>query len=344
MSRSRSRRVLVATLHDLVPPEGPVPTEEVERAKWKTDYDVVEGLRELGHEVRVVGLGEDLAELREAIDAFRPHVVFNLLEQFAGHPRYVPHVIGWLELIGQAYTGCNPIGMAFSNDKARQRKILRHHRVPVPDFMIVRRGRTARRPARLAYPLIVKSLIEHGSVGIAHASIVDDDEKLVDRVRFIHESLGTDAIAEEYVEGRELYLGMIGNERLDAFPAWELRLTRLREGAPHIATQRIKWDVDYQKRIGLEVGEAQLEPALRSRIERLARRAYRGLEQSGYARFDFRLAADDRLVLIESNPNPDLAYDAEFAHSAEAAGLSYGALLQRIVSLGERWSRRLPGA
>jgi D-alanine-D-alanine ligase len=335
------KRILLMTLPDLVPPDTIEDERAAADAPWKTDYDVTVGLRELEHEVFTLGIEEGLDRLDAEIAETRPHIVFNLMEQFAGHPRFVAYMLGHLELSGIAYTGCNPVGMMFSNNKALQRKILRHHRIPTPDFMIVPRGRAIRRPKRLTFPLIVKSLVEHGSAGIAQASVVSSDEKLAERVAYIHESIGTDAIVEDYIEGRELYLGMLGNERLETFPLWEMRIPELREGAPRIATQRLKWDSEYQERVGLTLGPAEdIDDAVRARVERTCRRAYKALEQSGYARFDLRLTPSGRAVVIESNPNPDLAYDAEFAEAAAAAGHDYPRLLQRILNLGLRWKAR----
>lgn len=336
----RRLRVLLTTLETMVPPETIEGLTDAEIAPFKTDYDVLVTLEELGHEVEVVGLGDSLDPLREAIGRFRPHIVFNLLEEFGGSERNVPYVIGWLRLVRQAYTGCNPVGMMISYDKALQRKILRFHRVNVPDFMIVPRGRAPRRPARLGFPLIVKALTRHGSIGISQASIVHDDAKLAERVRYMHDTAEDDVIVEQYIAGREIYLGLIGNRRVEAFPIWELQFENLPEGAPNIATEKVKWDLRYQKRSGVRTAVADdLPPALAERIVRTCRRAYRRLEQSGYCRMDMRLTDDGRIYVIESNPNPQLSFGEDFAESAEQAGLKYPDLIGRILSLGLRWKR-----
>ncbi len=337
----RRHRILVLVGAWAMPPETEEELPEGEMGPVRTAFDVVAALRRLGHHVRVEGADEDLGAIRRAIEDHRPHVVFNLLEEFGDRGVGAAHLVGWLELVGRRYTGCRPMGMMLSFDKAMQRKILRYHRVPCPEFAIFRRGRTIRRPGRLSFPLIVKALSLHGSIGIAHASVVHDDEALAERVRFMHEHAQDDVIAEEYVDGREIYLGMIGNERLETFPLYELRIENLPEGAPRIATQKVKWDLAYQVRSGTVVGPAEdLEPlpeGVAERIARIGRRAYRALEQTGYARLDLRLRPDGRVVLIESNPNPQLSRDGEFALSAEAAGLDYDRLLARIVSLGMRY-------
>lgn len=332
----KPRRILLLTVHDLVPPESIEGLTDEQIAPFKTDYDVAASLHNLGHDVRVVGLEDDIEVLRRAIKDFRPHLVFNILEEFDHRPELVPNVIAYLELLNQPYTGCGPVGMMFSQDKALQRKILRHHRVRVPDFTIIPIGAAAKRPARLGFPLIVKSLTEHGSYGIAQASIVYDDDKLAERVAFVHESLGTDAIVEQFIDGRELYLGIIGNKRLEHFPIWELKFENLPEGVPAIATAKVKWDYRYQKRAGVATGPADLDDKQAADIIRMCKRAYRALDQTGYARMDMRMEPSGRVYLIESNPNPQLSFGEDFAESAEAAGLDYETLLQRIVNLGLR--------
>lgn len=333
-------RVLIMTLETMLPPEGEVTSGQRKRAPWRTDYDVREALVRLGHDVSMVGLAGDLAVLRQAIRDTRPHVVFNLLEEFNSEIRNVSHVLGYLELIGQAYTGCNPTGMLFATDKALQRKILRHHRIAAPEFAISRIGRACRAPARLAYPMIVKSLTHHGSMGISQASVVNDESELRERVAFVHEQIGTDAIIERYVHGRELYVSILGNERLQVMPIWDLEIDKWPEGAPFIATEKIKWDARYQDKIGVTIGPADIDPALGAQITRACKRAYRALEQSGYARVDLRLDEHDKFWIIESNPNPQLARDEEFAEAALGTGLEYDQLIQRILSLGLRWRKR----
>lgn len=337
---------MLLTLEHLVPPDDIKGMSDKEIAPFKTDYDVMAGIEHLGHEAIALGVQGDIEPIRDALREHRPHVVFNLLEEFAGEVTYVSHVLGYLQLLEQAYTGCNPAGMLFSNSKALQRKILRFHRIPTPDFAIFRMGLKVRRPTRLEFPLIVKSLTEHGSVGISRASVVYDDEKLAERVRFVHEALGTDAIAEKFIEGRELYVGMLGNHRLETFPVWELRFKNLPEGAPLLATERVKWSREYQKRVGVVTGPAEgLGEELEAKIAHLCRRAYRALNQTGYARMDLRMDERGRVWIIESNPNPQLAFGEDFAESAEAAGLSYERLIQRILNLGIRAKRdwRLTG-
>ncbi|TVQ53270.1 MAG: ATP-grasp domain-containing protein [Phycisphaerales bacterium] len=335
----KPRRILSLMHEDCVPPTSLEGVPEKEIARWKTEYDVVAGLEHAGHEVVALGVRDDLKVIRDTIDEFKPHVAFNLLEEFHGIGVYDYYVVSYLELLRKAYTGCNPRGLLLAHDKGLSKKILSYHRLPVPKFAVFPVGRAVRRSSRLEFPLLVKSLIEDASLGISHASIVHTDEKLRERVAFVHEKLGTDAIAEQYIDGRELYVGVLGNHRLQTFPIWEMQFGKLPEGSPRIATAKIKWDEKYQKRIGLTTEPAKdLSPELERKIYRICKRAYRDLGMTGYGRMDLRLTDDDRVYLIEANPNPNLAYGEDFAESAEHAGLSYGELLNRIVSLGLRYS------
>jgi len=331
----RKHRILALMHTDLIPPDDVKKLSEQEFLELKTEYDVLQGLAKLGHEARALGLVDDLAPLRSAITEFKPHIVFNLLEEFHGSVLLDQNVVSYLELVQVPYTGCNPRGLMIARDKALSKKILHYHRIPVPRFQVVPKGRTLKRkPAALDYPLIVKSLYEEASLGIAEASVVYNDEKLVERVAFMHEKIGSDAILEQYIDGRELYVGVIGNHRLRVLPPLELSIGKLRPDAPRIATRRVKWDPAYQQRRDVKLAPAKdLAPEIARTLMQITKRAYRLLGLSGYARMDFRLGPDNRPYFLEANPNPEIAEREEFASSARHAGISYPELLRRIVRL-----------
>jgi len=330
-------RVLVLLHPDLLPPESSKGYTEQEINVWKTEYDVVSTLRAAGHEVRPLGVHDELRPIREAVEAFKPDVVFTLLEQFHGEAIYDQNVVSYLELLRVPYTGCNPRGLMLARGKDLSKTLVHYHRVPVPAFAVFPMRRKVKRPARLALPLIVKSVNEDASYGISQASVVDTDDKLSERVKFIHERIGTAAIAEQYIEGREIYVGVLGNERLLVLPVWELQFKNMAEGDWHIATEKVKHDPDYQERRGIRQGPAKdLAPELTALIQRMAKRIYRTLELDGYARIDFRLAADGTPFFLEANPNPEIAESQEFAAAAKHVGVGYPDLLQRIVALGIR--------
>ncbi len=336
MMRKRKLRVLMLMDQDLVPPDDAdaYSKADLQTAPWKMEYDVSATLDNLGHEVRPLGVYDDLNAIRSAIDEFGPHVTFNLLEGFRDFHGFDQHVVSYLELIEQPYTGCNPRGLTLARDKAITKKILAYHRIPVPQFAVFPIGRKVRRPKRLAFPLLVKSATVEGSVGISQASVVRSDEKLAERVEFIHRRTASDAIAEQYIEGREIYVGLAGNRRVQTFAPWEHRLENLPEGAPNIATYRVKWDPVYQRDVGFSDGPADLPPELARSLERLSKRIYRILMLSGYARLDYRLTPEGRFYLLEANPNPNVARDDYFSDSAKKSGLDYEPLLQKLMTLG----------
>jgi D-alanine-D-alanine ligase len=328
-------RVLVLMDPDLIPPDSTKGYSEQQINEWKTEYDVVTTLRTAGHEVRPLGVYDELKLIRDEIEGWKPHVVFILLEQFHGEVIYDQNVASYLELMRIPYTGCKPRGLMLARGKDLSKTLVHYHRIPVPAFAVFPMRRKVRRPARLALPLIVKSVSEDSSVGISQASVVDTDEKLAERVAFIHERIGTAAIAEQYIEGRELYVGVLGNDRLRVLPVWELQFGNMAEGAWRIATEKVKHDPDYQERRGILHGPAKdLAPELYARIQRTAKRIYRTLELDGYARIDFRLSAEGILYFLEANPNPEIAESQEFATAARHDGLSYPDLLHRILALG----------
>jgi D-alanine-D-alanine ligase len=334
----RKKRVLVLMHEDLVPPDDISGRPDAEVLEYKTEYDVVTGLRDLGHDVQPLGLYDDLTPLRGAIQDFKPHIVFNLLEEFRGEPMLDQHVVSYLELVQVPYTGCNPRGLMIARDKALSKMILLHHRIRVPRFAVVPAGRKlSRKPARLEYPLIVKSQVEDASFGIAEASIVHNDEKLAERIEFMHTKVGSNLILEQYVDGRELYVGVMGNSRLQVLPIWELEMRQLRSDAPRIATRQVKWTATLQKRRGVKLGPARdLQPEVERLLVKTTKRLYRLMQLSGYARVDFRLDAEGRPYFLEANPNPEIGYGEEFAEAAEAAGIDYEPLLDRLLAIGLR--------
>jgi D-alanine-D-alanine ligase len=331
----RKHRVLLLVHQTLVPPKDLAGLSESRIDELRTERDVLHALRRLGHEVRILGVRDHLDELRAQIDAWRPHVVFNLLDELQGIISYDHYVVAYLELLRQRYTGCNPRGMMLSRDKVLTKRVLATHGVATPAFRLFPFGRRFRAPARLDFPLFVKSATEDASLGISQASLVEDLKGLRERVEFIHDEVQSDALVEEYVEGREIYVGVLGNSKLVTLPPWELDFGALPSAQARIATRKVKWDRKYRAKHGIETGKAQdLSAAQRERFGDLAKRTYRALYMSGFARMDFRLRGDGRIFLLEANPNPNLSKGEDLADSAKAAGMSYTTLVGRIVQLG----------
>ena len=333
----KKQRVLVLMHPDLVPPDSREGFSDQEADLWKTEYDVVTTLRGLGHAVRALGVQDELHPIREAIETWKPTIVFNLLEEFHRNVLYDQNVVSYLELLQVPYTGCNPRGLVIARSKALSKKLLAYHRIRIPAFAVFPLRRAVRRPRRLPFPLIVKSLTEHASLGISQASVVDSDEKLAERVAFVHERLHTDAIAEQFIEGGEYYVSVIGNDRLLALPVWELAFENMPAKAALIATAKVKHDVEYQKRRGIFQRVAvDLPEGMAQRIVQTSKRIYRLLELDGYARIDYRLADDGSLYFLDANPNPEIAESEELAMAAKHVGMSYADLLTKVISLGLR--------
>ena len=332
----KPQRVLTLVHKGLEPPEEK-PAQGTATAEWRMEFDVVATLRALGHELRVIGVHDDLTPIRSSIEDFKPSITFNLMEAFNDVVVFDQNVVSYLELLHMPYTGCNPRGLTLSRDKALAKKLMAYHRIQVPDFVVVPLGRKPVLPKRLKFPLIVKSLTYESSTGISQASVVANDDQLNKRVQFIHDTIMTPAIVEQFIDGRELYVGVMGNDRLQVFPVWEMSFAKMPENSWRIATERVKWSVKYQKKHGIDTKEAGLTDEVKAKVQHLAKRVYRALDLTGYARIDMRMTADNQLYVIEANPNPQLAQGEDFAESARRAGVSYARLIERIIGLGLQW-------
>lgn len=331
----RSLRVLLLMHEDLVPPKNPDRLNDADFHRIKTECDILDALEALGHESRCLGVRDELAPIREAVEEWKPDIVFNMLDEFQGEAIFDQHIVSYLELLGVPYTGNNPRGMVLARDKALSKKVATYHGINAPRFFVVAKGQKAKRPRDLGFPLIVKSLIEEASMGISKASVVRDDDALAARVAFIHERIETDAIVEEFISGREVYVAILGNERLTTLPPRELIVDARPPGEELIATETLKHNVNYQKKQGVRVAAAQRLPkGGESTLERISKQMYRMLSLEGYARIDYRLSKDGKFYFLEANPNPELANYEELASAAAQQGISYENLIQRVLNLG----------
>jgi D-alanine-D-alanine ligase len=331
----KKQRALVVVHASLVPPQSLEGYTDKQIEEWRTEYDVITSLTKGGHEVRCIGVLDSLTELRAQVADWKPDIVFNLLEEFGGIVTYDQHVVAFLELLRQPYTGCNPRGLLLSRDKLLCKQLLAFHRIPTPRFAVSRRGARLQLPRKLKFPLFVKSTVEDASLGIAQASVVEDAARLKERIEFVHTQVGSDALVEEFIEGRELYVGILGNERLKRLPVWEMVFGSLPGSLAAIATRKVKWDKRYQAKYDITTRAAQeLPPAVVARLDKLSRRIYRALGLSGYARMDFRVTAAGEVYVLEANANPNLEAAEDFAESASAAGMPYNELLEKLMALG----------
>lgn len=302
---------------------------------WKMEFDVITALRARDHEVRVLAVTSNLGLIREVIADWQPDIAFNMLEDFHGVPVYDHHLAAYLELLRVPYTGCNARGLMLARDKSLAKKLLTYHRVRVPHGVVFAWGHVVRPPKALTYPRLVKSTVVESSTGICQASVVAGPDELTERVVMLQERSGSDVMAEEFVPGRELYVGVLGNQRPTVLPVWELIIANLAEDAPNIATERVKFDLEYQRKMGVRTEAARnLPDGAADRIAKLARRVYKALSLSGYARLDLRMTAASEVFVLEANPNPHLARDEDFAASAAASGVEYEDLVEQIVRFG----------
>lgn len=308
--------------------------EEFKDFDWDAERGVFNALIAGGHKVSLLGLYDDISILLEEVKENKPDVIFNLVEVFNQRSHLDKNVAGLLEMLGIPYTGASAASLLICGDKALSKKILKFHRIKVPYFYTFRKGHKVWLSKRLRLPLIVKPLYEEASRGISQASVVDSGEALVERVRFIHESMKADVIVEEYIEGRELYVSVLGNKRLRVLPLREMKFGEIGEDEPRVATYKAKWDYNYRKRKGIKnVFASRLPNGLTEKIGEVCKRAYKALDMQCYARFDIRVTADSKIYIIEANANPNLDYDDELGQSAEKAGLSYDKLVQKILTL-----------
>lgn len=316
------------------PPQDQDFSREFNSEEWATEANVIEALKGLGHEVRMLGIYDDIKILLKEIEKNRPDVVFNLTEVFLGKAYMDKNIPSLLELTGVPYTGCGPIGLMICNNKVLTKKILTYHRIKVPGFRIFHRHKRIWLPRKLQFPLLVKPVQEEASTGIAQASFVENEKDLEERIKFTHERFNMDAIAEEYIDGRELYVSILGNKRLKTFSLREMKFTQVPDDEPKLATYKAKWDKKYRQKWGIKNEFAgRLPNGITERIMHVCKKAYRALMIEGYGRFDLRITPKGEIFILEANANPMLAQDDEFAESAKKAGVEYNRLIQKILDL-----------
>ncbi len=294
--------------------------------------DVYEALKEAGHYpvyLRLDGTRESMVELAHS----ESDLIFNLVESFAGDDTHDSNVAGFLELLGRPFTGAGSTGLYLAQDKALAKKIFAFHGIHTPYFATVYRGRTEH-SHDIEFPVIVKPGREDGSIGIHFGAVCTSIKELMERIDYIHAEFDSPALIEEYIEGRELYVAVLGNEKPEALPAVELDLSKLPQGTPKIAGTEVKWEEGTEAYRQTKVFLPEdLPEDLATRLRETAVQAYQALQLRDYGRIDFRLAADGTLHVLEVNPNPYLLPSSEFALAAKKSGRSYSELINEIVEL-----------
>jgi D-alanine-D-alanine ligase len=320
----------------------------VEGKERSTEYDVVvnqvaRALRRQGHQVAILGVHADVKRVLAGLQRRRPDLVFNLVEMFAENMFGDIAMEGLLDLLGLQYTGCGPGESYLTQDKALSKKLLAFHGILYPRFAVFARDADFETGGNLRMPLFVKPLRTDASIGIRKNSLVTDMKSLMRRVATIHEELNDSALAEEYIEGREFYVGVLGNYDPIALPPIELDFSGLPEGAPHVLDSKAKWDENSAEYKGTKAVLADLPDELRAKLQKVSVDAYRALRVRDYGRVDLRLTDTGDIYVLEVNASCYLARDSEFAMAAAAAGIPYPALIQRIVDLATDRYRRGAG-
>ncbi|MBN1493651.1 MAG: ATP-grasp domain-containing protein [Candidatus Omnitrophica bacterium] len=311
--------------------------------EWESERHCYDALIALGYEVKTLAIFNDIRPFIECVADFKPDVIFNQVDHFNNLSLHDRNVAGVCELLNVAYTGSSPAALMLCKNKALTKELLTAHRIKVPQFTVFNLGKKVTMKRRLRFPQIIKPLSDEASYGIAKASLVMTSEEAIERVKYIHDQCKQDAIAEEYIEGTELYVSVLGNDRLEVFPIRQCSFPE-EEGAPKFATFKVKWDEEYRKKWGIKYEFARLNDArLEKRVKQLAKRIYRILRLQGYGRLDVRLTAEGHVYVIEANPNPQIAKDEDYALSARKAGYSYEQLIARIVKYAEDIHPRLIG-
>ena len=309
-------------------------TEDLKSPDWKTERHVLSALRTLGYPFAMLGVHDDTQLIREMIERYQPDVIFNMVEQFANSLGNENRITSFLELQGVPVTGCGSTGITLAKDKILSKKIASFHGIRIPQFMVHEPGNIVRMNEGVQFPLIVKPAREEASYGISLKSVVRNEEELVDRVCFVHERFEQEALVEEFIDGREVYVGVIGNERLQCLPPREMTFGKNVPVESRFASYCVKWDEGYRDRWGIK---NRFLPSLSSqaqaKLNQICKDLYRALNLKGYARMDLRLTSNIEPVFIEANPNPMLAKDEDFALAARKAGIDYPKLIGKIISL-----------
>lgn len=300
----------------------------------EVQYQVVHALRRRKNTVTMLGFYDNIQTITEWLEKQKPDIIFNLTEHFNGQAGLDHGVAGLLDLLGYKYTGSETPALLMARNKAITKELLRFHRVKTPAFIVCYKGTKLKCSKKIKFPLIVKPLAQDASIGISQSSIVNDLKSLEERILFVHQSLGCNAIAEEFILGRELYVSILGNRKLRVMPIREMIFEKVSDEEKQIATFKAKWDFNYRDRCGIEnVFAKNIPDDILKKIGRVCKRTYRALRINDYGRIDIRLTPEGKIYVLEANPNPYLAKYEDFPESAEKAGFNYSKLIDKIVKL-----------
>ncbi len=298
-----------------------------------TEHHVTGALRNLGHEVSVLGAVKDIGTIVKTLTEHNSDIVFNLTEAFEGDRCMDKNIAALIEMTGVPFTGTGVAGLMLCRDKRLCKQLLALHKIRVPRFYSLPLEHKVPVAKTIHYPLVVKPALEDSSEGISNASLVSNVTELQERVRYMHERWKQPAIAEEYIEGRELYVSLLGNKKLTVLPPREFFFDSDSGAGPQLATYRVKWNEQYREKWNIRFGFAELDQTTMKNIGHVCKKVFRVLQLRDYGRIDLRLTNDNKVVILEANPNPDLAFGEEVAEAADKSGLAYEQLIDRIIHI-----------
>ena len=331
-----SQRLHITVLVDSAEITKDNPNFEVRPEVPTTEYHVISALRNLGYEVFVLGAVSDIGKIVKTLTEQKPDLVFNLTEAFDGDRQMDKNIAALLEMVGAPFTGTGVAGLMLCRDKRLCKELLSLHKIRVPHFYSLPPGHKVPVAKTIKYPLVVKPALEDSSEGISNASLVSNVAELQERARYMHERWEQPAIAEEYIEGRELYVGILGNKQLTVLPPRECSFESEDSAGPQLATYRVKWNEQYREKWNIKFGFAELDEVTLKNVGHVCKKVFRVLQLRDYARIDLRLTNDNKIVILEANPNPDLAYGEEMAEAADYSGMTYEELIDCILHLALR--------
>jgi len=322
-----------------------VPYFEVDNITPIEEYEIMaQKLNKSGVNAYTLNIKDDIQSILKDIKKNKPDVIFNFIEIYKEDPRYEMNIVGMLELLKIPFTGAPSITLANCQSKFFTKRLLNAFGIKTPKFVIIKKIPKHFRH-RLKYPLIIKPAFEDASVGIENESIVENVEKLKERTEYILKSFAQPALVEEFIEGRELNVAVLGDHEPAALPISEIDFTEMPDHLHNIVSYQAKWDPHheaYHKTI--PICPAKIPKRIENKAKEIALKAFKAMGCRDYARVDMRLSKDNHLFVLEVNPNPDLTEGAGFMRSAEASGLSYVDILKKIIDLALERKKRVVGS
>lgn len=301
---------------------------------WKSERDVRNTLMKLGHNVIPFGLFDDIEPFVKFIKNEQPDLVFNMSEAFNGDRDQEPNITALMELLGVPFTGAGAMSLRVCKDKGLTKSILSYHDISTPKFMVAKKGSASPSLKNFPFPAFIKPLQLESSEGITQSSYCEDEESAFARVKFIHDKLGVDAIIEEFIDGREVYVSILGNDKLTVFPPREMFFKQIPNDEPKFATFKSKWDQEYRKKWGIDSGWMAALPELtEKKLTETCKKIYKLLNISGFGRIDLRIRNNEEIYFLEANPNPSISKKEDYSLSASKGGMDYEELISKIVTL-----------